>query len=172
MGMGWRYCHYLCNILPGTLCNRAGRLYIRWFNVLISFLGLFIGTMQYRDKANEGYLTFGQGFKAGFLMTLINVGVAIIATLVDLQMHPDMIDKILAKAKNDMINKGMTDDQITMRMHYTQMWTTPAMMVVYVVFFGLLFGAILSLITGGLCAKKKPIFDDANGMQGNNTPQA
>jgi hypothetical protein len=38
---------------------------LRWLNMLILFLGLFIGTMKFRNNANGGYMTFGQGFKTG-----------------------------------------------------------------------------------------------------------
>lgn len=135
---------------------------LRWLNMLILFLGLFIGTMQVRNKANGGYLTFGEGFKTGFLMVLVIMVITTIATIINLQMHPDYIDKILAQARDNMINKGYSEDQIEMGMKYTKMWTTPTMILVFTVVGSLLGGAIFSLITAGLNTKKKPIFDDAN----------
>ncbi|HTB32903.1 MAG TPA: DUF4199 domain-containing protein [Bacteroidia bacterium] len=141
----------------------------KWLNVLIMFLGLFIGTMQFREKANGGYLTFGQGYKTGFLMVLIITLLAVISTIVDLQIHPDFIDKILEQAKTNMINKGMPDDQIEIGMHYTRMFTTPVWIVVWVVIFDLLFGAILSLITAGINVKRKPIFDETDEVTNTET---
>ena len=145
---------------------------IRWFNLLILFLGLFIGTMQYRNKVNGGYLTFGEGFKAGMLMVLIITLLATIATIVDLQLHPDFMDKILAQSRDRMINRGMSEDQIEMNMKYTKMFTTAPMIVIFTIVGSLFGGAIFSLITAGLSTRKKPIFDDANEMPGNETPQA
>jgi putative membrane protein (TIGR04086 family) len=142
---------------------------LRWLNILIIFLGLFIGTRQFRDKANEGYLTFGQGFKTGFFMVLIITLIGVIATIVDLQLHPDFVDKIVEKSKDSMINKGMSEDQIEMSLKYVKMWTTPAMIILFVIVGSLISGAILSLITAGISTKAKPIFDDAGGAPGNET---
>ncbi len=146
---------------------------LRWFNVLIMFLGLFIGTMMYRNKANGGYLTFGEGFKAAFLMTLILAVIMVIATALDFVLHPDMIDKMLEKAKNDMINQGRTDEQIEVGMHYVKMFSTIPMIILFVLIGELFFGAILSLISAGLCTRKKPMFDEVNEVPGdeNQTPQ-
>jgi len=142
---------------------------LRWLNILIIFLGLFIGTRQFRDKANEGYLTFGQGFKTGFFMVLIITLIGVIATIVDLQLHSDFVDKIVEKSKDSMINKGMSEDQIEMSLKYVKMWTTPAMIILFVIVGSLISGAILSLITAGISTKAKPIFDDAGGAPGNET---
>jgi hypothetical protein len=156
-------------ILKATGQENSG---FKWLNVLIMFLGLFIGTKQLRDKANGGYLTFGEGFKTGFLMVLIITLLASISTFIDLQMHPDFIDKVLDQARTNMINKGMPEDQIEMGIAMTRKFTTPAWIVIWVVLFDLFFGAILSLITAGVNTKKKPIFDDANEVSANEIPQA
>jgi len=156
-------------ILYATGQDNSG---LKWFSMLILFLGIFIGTMQYRNKANEGYLTFGQGFKAGFLMAIIITVLTTIAMLVDLQIHPEMIDKILELKQTDMVNQGLPQDQIDMRMHYVRLFTTPIVMSILFIFFELLFGAILSLITAGLCTRNKPIFDNTNETPGTDTPQA
>jgi hypothetical protein len=145
---------------------------LRWINVLIVFLGLFIGTMKVRDKANGGYLTFGEGYKAGFLMVLIGTLLTLIATVIDLQLHPDFIDKIIAKSRDGMINKGMTEDQIEISLKYVRMWTTTPLIILFTVIGSVFFGAIISLVTAGLCTRKKPIFDDANEVSANDIPQA
>jgi hypothetical protein len=153
-------------ILKATGQDDSG---LRWINVLIMFSGLFVGTMQYRDKANGGYLTFGEGFKAGFFMVLIVTLLAITATLVDMQMHPDFIDKVLDQARTNMINKGLPADQIDISMEYVKKFTTPVWIVASVVILELFFGAILSLITAAISIKKKPMFEDANEMPTNET---
>lgn len=145
---------------------------LRWFNMLIMFIGIFVGTMQYRDKANGGYLTFGQGFKAAFFISLIITLVSTIAMIVDLQLHPEIIDKILTQSRDNMINKGMSDEQIETGLKYTKMFTTPFMLVLWTIVGGLFFSAILSLISAGLCSRNKPIFDNTNETSAADTPQA
>jgi hypothetical protein len=153
-------------ILKATGQENSG---FKWVNVLIMFGGLFMGTMQYRDKANGGYLTYGQGYKAGILMVLILTLFAIVSTIIDLQMHPDFVEKILDQARTNMINKGLPADQIEISMHYTQMFTTPTWIVIWVILFDVFFGAILSLITAAISMRKKPIFDDAEQMPNTET---
>jgi len=145
---------------------------LRWFNLIILFLGLFIGTMQFRNKVNGGYLTFGEGFKTGFLMVLIITLLTVIATTIQLQLHPDFIDKILAQSRDNMINKGMTDEQIEMGMKYTKMFTSAPMIIIFTILGSLFGGAIFSLITAGLCSRRKPLFDEANEMPSGDVPQA
>jgi hypothetical protein len=142
---------------------------LRWLNLLIVFLGLFIGTMMVRDKAQEGYMTYGQGFKTGFLMTLLITVISLIALIVDLQIHPDLVDKILAKAQNDMINKGANEQQIEMSMHYTRMMTTPVMLCIWTIVGGIFMGTILSLITAGVNTKKKPFMQEDDEVTGSGT---
>ncbi len=143
---------------------------LKWINTALVFLGLLIGTFQVRSKSNGGYITYGEGFMAGFLMTCINTVVAVIATIVGLQIHPDMIDKIRERGLTDMINKGYDEKQIEMGKHMMETFTTPVAIVIEVIIITLFFGSLFSLITAAICNKKKPIFDDSD-TTASNTPQ-
>ena len=105
-------------------------------------------------------------------MVLIGTVLSLIATIIDLQLHPDFIDKIIAQSRDGMINKGMSEDQIEMSLKYVRMWTTTPMIILFTILGSLVFGAIISLITAGINTKKKPIFDDTNEVPANEIPQA
>jgi len=144
---------------------------LRYFSYLILFLGLFVGLLQYR-KANGGYLKFGQGYGAAMLMTLIISVIAVVNFFIILKVQPDYIDKVMALAEQNMINKGMSQDQIDIGMKYAKMFTTPAALYFFC-FIGSIFGgAILGLIAAGLTTKSKPMFEEANEIPSNDTPQA
>ncbi len=143
---------------------------LRWISVLLMFSGILFGTLQLRKKVNGGYLTYGQGFSAGFFMVLIITVVAVIATSIDIQLHPDYI-KCLKQSRINMINKGYTDQQIEMSMHYAQKFSTPGWIAFWILLFDLFFGTIISLITAGIATKKKPIFDETDTAQSNDIPQ-
>lgn len=145
---------------------------IKSFGMLIFFLGLFLGILQFRKKANGGYLTFGEGFKTGFLMCLIITLLATIAIIINLQVYPDIIDKIRTAKLNGMINAGFSQADIQMRMPYIKMFTTPLAIVIFAIIGNLIGGTVFSLISAGLLARKKPIFDDTNEMPSNDIPQA
>lgn len=44
---------------------------ISWITVLIPSFFLYFGVKKYRDEEKEGFLTFGQGFSAGMLFSLV-----------------------------------------------------------------------------------------------------
>ncbi len=78
----------------------------------IIFRVIHSGTMKVRDKANGGYISYGQGFKVGFLITLIIAGISVIAFIIDMQIHPGLIDKIREHAQDRLVNKGSTNSQV------------------------------------------------------------
>ncbi len=127
---------------------------VKYFNYLILFLGLFIGTMKVRDKANGGYISYGQGFKVGFLITLIIAGISVIAFIIDMQIHPGLIDKIREHAQDRLVNKGSTNSQVYSGTESLNMMGNPFMLCVSILCGGLFIGTIMSLITAGLCTKK------------------
>ena len=142
---------------------------LREISFLIIFFGLFIGTLMVRNKVNGGYLTYGEGFKAGFLMSLIITILGIIALSVDLQIHKDMIDRIIEARQIDMINSGVPPDQLEMRMNFVRHITTPKWMIIGGFVFFLVLNTIFSLVTAGLCTRKKPIFDDTEEVANTET---
>jgi hypothetical protein len=139
---------------------------MKWVSYIIFFLGLMMGTLQYRNKANGGFLSFGEGYKTGFLITLV---ISVLSTLyffIYLQMHPDFITKMLEISKTKMINKGLTQDQIDMSMSYAKKFTSAPIMVVFGFVGNIIVGAILSLLSAGITAKAKPLIEeDTNPAQ-------
>lgn len=43
---------------------------IGWASIVLSLIFVFVGIKYFRDKINNGYLSFGQGMKLGILITL------------------------------------------------------------------------------------------------------
>ncbi|HTB06020.1 MAG TPA: DUF4199 domain-containing protein [Bacteroidia bacterium] len=140
--------------------NTSGGL--QSISYLILLGGLIGGMMQFRNKVNGGYATFGELYKVGMLMTLILSVITVAHLLIYMQINPGFIDKILDQARVNMVNKGMTDDQIKMGMHYTQMFTTPLMMSIFGFIGNIIGGAILGLLAAGILAKQKPFMEEDN----------
>jgi Protein of unknown function (DUF4199) len=134
---------------------------LRYISYLIMFAGLLVGTLQYR-KANGGYLSFGEGYKAGILMTLIIAVISTISLAIFLQTHPGFMDKILAQTQAMYVNKGMSSDQIETAMSYARKFTSPAVMTLFGFIGGILTGAIVSLLSAGISIRKKPLIDEDN----------
>ncbi len=132
-----------------------------WIGYLIFLAGLILGTFMYR-KANGGFLTFGEGYKAGLLMTLVIAVALTIHYFVYLQMHPDLPEKLLAQVQAQMVNSGMQPDAIDKALSVDRMMFKPVPMVIIGLLVSVLTGAILSLVSAGVSIKNKPFIEDDN----------
>ncbi len=67
---------------------------IGYASMLIAFSLVFVGVRNYRDKYNQGIISFGKAFKIGILITLISSTVYVIAWLIAyFGFMPDFIEK-------------------------------------------------------------------------------
>ena len=72
-------------------------LYVGYTVIVISFLFVYFGIRSYRDNVLGGRITFGKGFQAGILITLISCLFYVGAWMVTYrQFFPDFADKYAA----------------------------------------------------------------------------
>ncbi|HTA83518.1 MAG TPA: DUF4199 domain-containing protein [Bacteroidia bacterium] len=135
---------------------------LSYITFVIMFVGLLIGMRQFRDKVNGGYASFGELYKVGILMVLI---IAVFSTLyffIYLQVNPGFIDRIREQAQADMVNKGMTPEQMEMGVKMMDKFTSPTAMVIFGLLGNLFFGAIVGLLAAGISSKAKPFTEGDN----------
>src|SRR5881396_3451000 len=58
-------------------------LLIGYASMLISFSLVFVGIRNYRDKYNEGVISFGKAFTIGIMIVLIASTIYVVAWLID-----------------------------------------------------------------------------------------
>jgi hypothetical protein len=134
--------------------NMEGSLhYISW---LIVFGGLLVGTLQYR-KANDGFASFGECYKAGILMTLIISVLGTAGFAFFLFGHPDFVSHLIEQQRAAYVNRGMTSDQIDKAMSMAKNFMTPPVLIVFSFIGEIITGAIMSLLSSGIVARKKPL---------------
>ena len=67
---------------------------IGYASMLISFSFVFVGIRNYRDKYNEGVISFGKAFKIGIMIVLIASTFYVVTWLIDyFYFMPDFMDK-------------------------------------------------------------------------------
>jgi len=140
---------------------------IQYISFIIMFGGLLMGMIQFRNKVNGGFGTFGDMYKVGMLITVVITLVSAVYFMIFLQLTPGFIDKIREQAQADMVNKGLSNEQIQMSMKYMATFTSPLLMSIFGILGNLFFGAILGLLAAAISAKPKPFMEE-----GNNTQQA
>jgi len=161
----WGVITALASIVFYWITNMSGvpNKSLQWLGYVIYFAGLLVGTLQYRNKANGGYISFGEAYKVGILMSLIFAALSTINFVIFLQVHPEFPDKILEQSRIDMVNKGMTSDQMELGLKYARKFLSPGIMVVFGLVGQIIGGAILSLLSAGISSKPKPpMMDDDN----------
>jgi hypothetical protein len=125
----------------------------------IPFLAwLFLTQKEFKDQLG-GFLTFNQGFGAGFRYAVFNgLLLAVFTYLYCAILSPDVFAKSLEAARAGMVAKGMSDDQIDKGMSiatkYGPIFGAFGVAIVYAII-----GAIVALIGAAIFKKEKSVYD-------------
>jgi hypothetical protein len=91
-------------------------LLIGYASMLIAFSLVFVGIRNYRDKYNEGVISFGKAFKIGITMVLIASTIYVGAWLIDYFFFiPDFMEKYSAHMLNELKAEGASQSEIDMQ---------------------------------------------------------
>jgi hypothetical protein len=112
--------------------------------------GMVWGTLEYRKKLQNGFMTYGEAFLSCFLIGLFAGILGVIYTVIYTKfINPGFINEIVEQARIKMQAKNnLTEDQIETALDYTRKFTTP----LWFAILGLLASAFMSLILGLLAA--------------------
>jgi hypothetical protein len=105
-------------MMTGTMSfvDRIGfdrSLYLGYTVIVISFLFVYFGIRSYRDNVLGGRITFGKGFQAGILITLISCLFYVGSWMVTYRLFfPDFGDKYAAYMVDEQRAKGASQADI------------------------------------------------------------
>jgi hypothetical protein len=86
---------------------------IGYASMLIAFSLVYVGIRNYRDKYNQGVISFGKAFKTGLLIVLIASTIYVAAWLIDFFFFiPDFMDKYTASTLADLKAGGASQAEI------------------------------------------------------------
>jgi len=134
-----------------------------WLNTLtyvILILGIIFATLNFRNKLNGGYITYGKAVLTGFYMSLI-VGVimAVYTWLFFSFINPDGINEMLDLAEQKFAEAGASDEMIEQQMRMSSRFMKMPLLNI-LTFAGLTFwGTIISLITSAFLKKQDDSFN-------------
>ena len=81
--------------------------------MLLAFSLVFFGIRNYRDKYNEGVISFGKAFKIGIMIVLIASTIYVIAWLIDYFFFiPDFMEKYSAHILDELKASGASQIEI------------------------------------------------------------
>lgn len=126
-----------------------------WLSFVILIVGVFMAIKNYRDKLNNGLLSFGNGFSIGLLIFIFSgIISAIFSYVLFTYIAPELIDKITAAAEENLLNKGIPEDMIETQMAMAKKFMSPTFMVLTSLISSVVIGAIISLIIAAILKKE------------------
>ena len=88
-------------------------LLIGYASMLIAFSLVYVGIRNYRDKYNEGVISFGKAFKIGIMIVLIASTIYVVAWLIDyFYFIPDFMEKYSAHTLDQLRASGASQVEI------------------------------------------------------------
>lgn len=127
---------------------------------LITLGGILLAQITYRNKYNNGFITYGEAFKIGLLTSLFLAIITSIYLFIFFRyIDPGSMDLIMQKAEQQMLDQGKTDLEIEQGMKFMQMVNNAG----WYTFFGFLGtffgGVVISLITSIFVKKEDMSFN-------------
>ena len=88
-------------------------LVVGYATMLIAFSLVFVGIRNYRDKYNEGVVSFGKAFKIGIMIVVIASTIYVIVWLIAyFYFEPDYLEKLSAKMLDKLKASGASQIEI------------------------------------------------------------
>lgn len=132
--------------------NFEGNMWLGYASMLLAFSLVFVGVKNYRDKYNNGVISFGNAFKLGLLITLVASTVYVVVWLVDYYVFiPDFMDKYAAheirKAQTSGGSAAEIKDKVDMMLNMKEKYRNPLFVVLFTYFEILPVGLLVTLIS-------------------------
>jgi hypothetical protein len=126
-------------------------------NLVIISSVLWVGIKQKRDTENRGFISFGAGFGTGFKITLIaSIISAISSYLYFTVVNPGMLTYIRMKQEEELLDRGMSDEQVAKMAEGMDAWMSPPAMVAFSFGGMLILGTVITLIVAAILKKEDP----------------
>jgi hypothetical protein len=124
---------------------------VNWIGYIFLIAGMVYGTLEFRKKYSNGFLTYGKAFTSCFWIGLFAGIIASIYLFVFIQfIHPGFINEMLDQARESMVTSRpeMTEEQVEQALSMSAKFMTPVMMVIW----GLVAYAAVSAVIGLILA--------------------
>src|SRR5690606_18133839 len=120
---------------------------------------IFIGIKNYRDKYNDGVISFGRAFKVGLFITLIASTMYVVGWLIDYYFFvPDFMDKYIQHVLINAEREGATAAELAVQAKdmadYKELYKNPVMVILITYSEVLPIGLIVTLISALILKRK------------------
>lgn len=136
-----------------------GNMVLGYAGMLIAFSFIFVGIKNYRDKYNNGVITFGKAFKVGLLIALIAATTYVVVWLFDYYLFvPDFMDKysahMLKEAREAGADAATLSKKMTEAENFKQLYKNPLFVILITYAEVLPLGIVIALISALILKRK------------------
>ncbi len=132
---------------------------LSWISYLLLAAGMLYGTLEFRKKFPNGYISYGKAFTSCFWIGLFAGILATIYMFVFIKfIHPGFIQELMDQIRTNMVTSrpGMSDEQVEQAMNMTAKFMSPVMMTLWGLVVYAISSAIISLILAFFLKKEDP----------------
>jgi len=122
---------------------------VTWISYLFLLGGMIWGTLDYRKKYLNGFMSYGKAFSTTFMIGLFAGILGSIYIFVFAQfIHPGFIQEIMEQSREQIVNSNpnLSEEQVEQALAISSKFTSPVMMMIWGVVMYAIFSAILGLI--------------------------
>ncbi|MCU0439076.1 MAG: DUF4199 domain-containing protein [Raineya sp.] len=137
-----------------TMANLRENSLVNIFTSIIWIAFIVLAVKYFKDNS-EGFITLGQGFGIGLLVSVIgNVISGIFLIIYFKLINPELWEQQLEKIRAEWEKQGL-DEQA---MEFAENFVTPQAMLLFSILGALLLGSVFSVVIAAIMQKKKPAF--------------
>lgn len=133
--------------------------FLGYISYLILAFAMYIGATNWRNKFNEGWMSYGEAFKTGFFVTLIAAVLGLIYSYVFFSfIDPAFIETIAAKSEEAILesNPNISDADLEMGLEMAAKFTSATVLTIFGFIFTVIIGTIISAIVAIFAKKVNP----------------
>jgi len=143
-----------------TSGNYEGSMLVGYASMILAFSLVFVGIRNYRNKYNNGVISFGMAFKTGIFIVLIASTIYVIVWLINYYLFmPDFAEKygahIIDKLKTSGASQLEIDKQTKEMASFAKMYKNPLVVILFTYVEILPVGLIVTLISSFILKRKQ-----------------
>lgn len=128
----------------------------KWLPTLVLFATIIFGLKAIADGNKNKIISFGSLFGAGMTISVIIALFSVVYFVIYINfIDTDFISKVLDASRQQMAQKGLSEEQIERAVEMSSKFMSPGIMIAFMVLGSLLFGAIASLIGAAIYKKER-----------------
>ncbi|MES2646285.1 MAG: DUF4199 domain-containing protein [Bacteroidota bacterium] len=139
--------------------NLSSNMMLGYATMLLAFSLIFVGIKNYRDKYQNGIISFGKAFKTGLYIALIASTIYVVVWLISYYLFfPDFMELYTTCTLNELKAGGATQIQVDAKVaemnSYKEMYKNPLMIILLTYTEILPLGILVSLICAFILKRK------------------